>query len=254
MRYINADPDGHFNSSTATLTMPAGARVVRAYLYWGADLARGVDNRNDAADGAPGGEIPDDPATPGSNPGTNTKWTTAKLRVGSRPYVTVDATDPARDGQWSGVASWYSQPGNRPGFAYQVRANVTQEIRDAAARARRRRTRTGREPEAADRHRRRRAGRPGLQPARRLDAAGGVGDADERVAEPHPLRRVRVRAGLRRPAARRRPARLHRVPDAGERRRRRPRRHLDVRRRPRDHQGLSGARPQHRQLPATSNA
>ena len=42
MRYINADPDGHFNSSTATLTMPAGARVVRAYLYWGADLARGV--------------------------------------------------------------------------------------------------------------------------------------------------------------------------------------------------------------------
>ena len=25
--------------------------------------------------------------------------------------------------------SWYSQPGNRPGFAYQVRANVTTEVR-----------------------------------------------------------------------------------------------------------------------------
>ena len=58
--------------------------------------------------------------------------------------MTVNATDPARDGQWSGVESWYSQPGNRPGFAYQVRANVTQEIRDAAATARRRRARTGR--------------------------------------------------------------------------------------------------------------
>jgi large repetitive protein len=144
MRYVNADPSGHFNSSAATLTLPADARVVRAYLYWGADLARGVDNRNDASDGAPGGEVPDDPATPGSAPGTNTLWTTAKLRVGARPYVAVDATDALRNGQWSGVESWYSQPGNRPGFAYQVRANVTPEIRDAAAAARRRRARSGR--------------------------------------------------------------------------------------------------------------
>ena len=80
---------------------------------------------------------------PGSAPGTNTLWTTAKLRVGSRPYVTIDATDPARDGRWSGVASWYSQPGNRPGFAYQARADVTPEIRDAAAVARRRRAKAG---------------------------------------------------------------------------------------------------------------
>jgi hypothetical protein len=35
MVYVNADPgNGRFNSSTATLTMPAGARVVKAYLYW----------------------------------------------------------------------------------------------------------------------------------------------------------------------------------------------------------------------------
>ena len=83
MRYVNVDPAGHFNSSAATVTLPAGARVVRAYLYWGADLARGVDKSNGAADGAPGGETPDDPAVAGSAPGANTLWTTAKLRVGS---------------------------------------------------------------------------------------------------------------------------------------------------------------------------
>ena len=63
MRYVNIDPAGHFNSSRATLTLPDGARVVQAYLYWGADLARGVDTRNTEADGAPGGETPVDPAT-----------------------------------------------------------------------------------------------------------------------------------------------------------------------------------------------
>ena len=44
--------------------------------------------------------------------------------------MNVDATNPVRNGQWAGVASWYSQPGNRPGFAYQVRANVTTEVRN----------------------------------------------------------------------------------------------------------------------------
>jgi hypothetical protein len=52
MKYVNVDPAGHFDSSTATLTVPSGARVVRAYLYWRADLARGV--QNDASAGAPG--------------------------------------------------------------------------------------------------------------------------------------------------------------------------------------------------------
>ena len=59
MQYVNVDPVGvspkRFNSSTATLSVPAGARVVRAFLYWGADLARGVTVGH-AADGAPGGE------------------------------------------------------------------------------------------------------------------------------------------------------------------------------------------------------
>jgi uncharacterized repeat protein (TIGR01451 family) len=131
MRYVNLDSSsGHFNSSSATLSLPANARVVRAYLYWGADLARGVDNGPEA--GAPGGE------TPSANP----LWRRALLRVGGAAYVSVDATDPARDGEWAGVASWYSQPGNRPGFAYQVRADVTDELR-AGVQASKRRGRAG---------------------------------------------------------------------------------------------------------------
>ena len=47
MRYVNVDPgNGRFDSSAAPLTLPDGARVVRAYLYWGADLARGVGGSN----------------------------------------------------------------------------------------------------------------------------------------------------------------------------------------------------------------
>ena len=118
MVYVNVAASGHFNSSTATLSIPAGARVVRAYLYWGADLARGVANGSDT--GAPAGETP----------GTNPRWRQVGLRVGSGSFVNVDATDPLRNGQWAGVDSWYSQPGNRPGFAYQVRANVTTEVRN----------------------------------------------------------------------------------------------------------------------------
>ena len=142
MKYVNVDPsNGHFNSSTATLSLPAGARVVQAYLYWGADLARGVNNG--AAAGAPGGETPWDPE---QNPsGTNHDWTTALMRVGSGSYTTVDARAPLRNGVWQGIASWYSTVGNRPGFAYQVRADVTAEIAGGVARARVRRRRSGRQ-------------------------------------------------------------------------------------------------------------
>jgi large repetitive protein len=130
MKYVNVDPTGHFDSSTATLTLPGDARIVRAYLYWGADLARGVNN--DASAGAPGGE----------DPNTDALWKTALLRTGTGAYTTVDATAPGRDGKWLGVPSWYSQPGNRPGFAYQVRADVTPEISRSLA-ATRRRTASG---------------------------------------------------------------------------------------------------------------
>jgi uncharacterized repeat protein (TIGR01451 family) len=127
MRYINVDPGGgRFNSSTAQVSIPSDARVLRAFLYWGADLARGVNNGSEA--GAPAGE------TPTGNP----VWRRSLLKVGTEPYVAVDATDPGRDGQWAGVVSWYSQPGNRPGYAYQVRADVTTEIRNGMQLATRR--------------------------------------------------------------------------------------------------------------------
>src|SRR4249919_1302815 len=79
MQYVNVDPGGsRFDSSTATLSVPTGARVVRAFLYWGADLARGVTS-NTAADGAPGGE----------NPSTNTAWRTAFLKTGAGSYTMI---------------------------------------------------------------------------------------------------------------------------------------------------------------------
>ena len=35
MVYVNVDPgNGRFNSSSANLTIPAGAHVVKAFLYW----------------------------------------------------------------------------------------------------------------------------------------------------------------------------------------------------------------------------
>ena len=118
MEYVNVDTSGHFDSSSATVSIPGNARVVRAYLYWGADLARGVGSNNGRSDDAPGG----------ADPNTNKLWKTAQMRVGTGAYATVDATSATREGAWAGIPSWYSQPGNRVGFAYQVRANVTSEL------------------------------------------------------------------------------------------------------------------------------
>ena len=241
MRYVNADPAGHFNSSAATVTLPANARVVRAYLYWGADLARGVNNGS--ADGAPGGEIPDDPAVAGPRRAP-TRCGRPQLKVGGRPYVTVDATGTARDGAGRGSRAGTRSRGNRPGFAYQVRADVTPESRDAAAARARRRAPSGR----AERAR----GRP--SPTCRRHAAT-TGTAAGRCWSRG--RRRRARGGTspcttgsrtcrcRRPAARGRPAGLHRVPDAGERRRGRARGHLGLRGRPPITKRLPRARPQH---------
>jgi uncharacterized repeat protein (TIGR01451 family) len=136
MRYVNVDPGAtdpntnrpFFNSSSATLAMPSDARVVRAYLYWGADLAPGVEQTDTAA--APGGK----------DPSTNPYWKKALMRVGAGSYATADAT--VGDGKWAGVPSWYSQPGNRPGFAYQARADVTPQV-TRGFRATQRRTRAG---------------------------------------------------------------------------------------------------------------
>ncbi len=129
MTYVNVDPSGgHFDSSTASVSIPGDARVVRAYLYWGADLAHGVGADNGSSDDAPGG----------ANPDTNTLWKTVDLRVGSGAYTTIDAQDASRDGVWEGIPSWYNQPGESPGYAYQVRADVTPELSADFAAARRR--------------------------------------------------------------------------------------------------------------------
>jgi large repetitive protein len=136
MVYVNVDPSaGHFDSSTATLTVPAGAQVVRAFLYWGADLSRGVNRpTNTASDDAPGG----------ASPQTNPLYTTALLRAGGGPYATINATAQGRDGRWDYIQSWYQQPGTSTGWAYQVRADVTAEI-NAGLATRARRTGAGNE-------------------------------------------------------------------------------------------------------------
>ena len=87
MVYVNVDKSsGHFDSSSATMTVPSGARVVKAFLYWGADLSEGVNRPtvNPPSFAAPGG----------SDPATNTKWKKADLRVGSGSFTTIDATSP----------------------------------------------------------------------------------------------------------------------------------------------------------------
>jgi large repetitive protein len=130
---VNVDAsDGHFNSSSATLTVPAGARVARAFLYWAADLSRGVQRDpnspgfNGPADNAPGGDSTDN----------NPLYTTALMRVGSgASYSTIDATAPNRNGRWDHIPSWYQQPGTDPGTAYQVRADVTPEVNAGLAAA-----------------------------------------------------------------------------------------------------------------------
>lgn len=134
MVYVNVDPTGgHFDSSAATLTLPAGATVQKAFLYWAADLSQGVNR-------TPVSNPPNPPsyAAPGGDSVANNKlYTTVQFRVGTGAYSTINAADPARNGQWAHVASWYSQPGNAPGDAYQVRADVTPEVSASLSRARR---------------------------------------------------------------------------------------------------------------------
>ncbi len=106
MVYVNVDPSGGwFDSSTATLTLPAGATVVKAFLYWAGDLSEGINRPT---------TNPPSFAAPGGNSVANNKlYTTVHMRVGGGSYSTIDATNPTRNGQWAHVASWYSQPGQR---------------------------------------------------------------------------------------------------------------------------------------------
>jgi uncharacterized repeat protein (TIGR01451 family) len=146
MQYVNVDPgNGRFNSSTATLTIPAGATVVRAFLYWAADLTGGVGSPRTGHD-AFGGNTPEgqSPLQTGSTPTINSTYGTIDFRAGaSGAYSAINAFDQAPDqARWDSINSWYTNApgtqlggpeGSYPGWAYQVRADVTSQLENAIA-------------------------------------------------------------------------------------------------------------------------
>ena len=103
MTYVDADGGGSsptFNSSEATLTLPDGARVVAAWLYWGGRSAAGTGGK---------------PA-PGLDPDLRgTVMLQAPGDVGYSDVVSPFALDTAGDNE------------------YQARANVTDTVRAAGA-------------------------------------------------------------------------------------------------------------------------
>ena len=145
MDYVNVDPGGgRFNSSSANLTVPAGAHVVKAFLYWAADLSRGVENGQGKRTGSP---APDGDTPAGQTPHNgdrphqiNSTYGIVKFRAGTgSTYTTVNAfTQGSAQAKWDSVASWYSvapsasvPEGGSPGWAYQVRADVTDQLNNA---------------------------------------------------------------------------------------------------------------------------
>ena len=133
MVYVDVDSNQTtFNSSTAYLSIPAGAHVVKAFLYWAGDLSRGVENGqgNRTGSAAPGGD----------SPSTNDLYGTVKLRAGTAAtYTTLNAFAPGAPGARSDyVRSWYSTApspsnplGGSPGWAYQARIDVTDQLNNA---------------------------------------------------------------------------------------------------------------------------
>jgi uncharacterized repeat protein (TIGR01451 family) len=145
MVYVNVDSNPTtFNSSSANLTIPAGAHVVKAFLYWAGDLSRGVTNSqgNRTGHAAPGGDTPagKPPHSADKPHQDNTVYGIVKLRAGTAAtYTTVDAfSQGAPQARWDSVSSWYSvapsasnPEGGSPGWAYQVRADVTTQLNNA---------------------------------------------------------------------------------------------------------------------------
>ncbi|MGZ4343286.1 MAG: hypothetical protein ACXVHX_15470 [Solirubrobacteraceae bacterium] len=142
MVYVNVDPgNGRFNSSSANLTIPAGAHVVKAFLYWAADLSRGVTNGqgNRTGSAAPGGDTPAGrtPHNQDKPHEINSTYGIVKLRAGTgSTYATINAfSQGAPQARWDSVSSWYSTApsssnpeGGSPGWAYEVRADVTDQF------------------------------------------------------------------------------------------------------------------------------
>jgi large repetitive protein len=145
MVHVNVDPGGgRFNSSGANLTIPAGAHVVKAFLYWAGDLSRGVENGQGSRTGsaAPGGDTPtgQPPHNADKPHQINSTYGIVRLRAGvGNTYSTINAfSQGAPQARWDSVSSWYSTApsastpeGGSPGWAYQVRADVTNELNNA---------------------------------------------------------------------------------------------------------------------------
>ena len=148
MVYVNVDPgNGRFNSSSANLTIPAGAHVVKAFLYWAADLSRGVVNgqRNEPAAPAPDGDTPEGQAgTHGRQAAQDQRPVrdrAAPRRHGRGLHHDQRVYQTRPKARWDSVSSWYSTApsacnpeGGSPGWAYQVRADVTDHDQRVLAR------------------------------------------------------------------------------------------------------------------------
>ena len=169
MQYVNTGPSGGtvggvptFDSSSATLSVPAGATVLFAGLYWGADTSAGsvIAPNTPAAHAASGCPAP---------PLTNT--TTCKANVvglqvpGASNYTTVTAnTGNPADFIVSSSAN----------TRYTAFADVTSMVQAAGF---------------GNVHRRQRAGGDRRRPLRRLDARGRLPGSLATAAEPDRGRR-----------------------------------------------------------------
>ena len=116
MGYVDVDGDATtLNSSTATLSLPAGATVTWAGLYWGADTAAGT-----------GGSAAPDAANRG----------TVRFKVGAGGYQTVTAA-PADVLTSTGKATRYRAFANVTGLRAGA-GNATYTVAQRADRPRRR--------------------------------------------------------------------------------------------------------------------
>lgn len=116
MTYVDVDADAAtFDSSSAVLTLPAGAEVLFAGLYWGADTSNGG-----AAGGAAPAPVPPTAAAPNAALRGQVAFRTPASGAYSAVTATqIDTNDPALGGQ--------------TGTRYQGFADVTALVRAAGA-------------------------------------------------------------------------------------------------------------------------
>ena len=259
MVYVNVDPgNGRFNSSSANLTIPAGAHVVKAFLYWAGDLSRGVANGQGNRTGS---AAPDGDTRPSQPPHTRGQATSDQLDVRDREAPRRHRVH-VHHGQriHAGIAPGQMGLGRELVFGGTVRIRPRGWFPRLGLPGPRRRHRPTEQRVAGSqgqaqrgqrdhaRHGRQRAGRHRAQPLRRLEPDRGVGAAQRGVSQHHAVRWLCVGAGPGRSAARRRTARLQRLSDSGQWERRRARDRLGHRGRPGNHRRLHVARQPERSL------